>query len=135
MSRRKRSAQAGKRQHRQERVASRALARGRVFGLLARALRYPDADLFCTLKDGRWAGELDRAARQSGMGRRDPFLAELQRLPETLPAELTDLQGHHTALFSSNSICAHQESDYVAGHLFQKTVPHGSPLALATSMT
>mgnify|MGYP001765408993 CR=1 FL=1 len=51
---------------------------------------------------------------------RSAVLKGLRRVPETLPAELADLQSLHTILFSSGGVCPHQESDYVASHTFHK---------------
>lgn len=121
MSRPKSTVKKGKKQQGQEHAAARALARSRVFGLLARALRYPDEELFASLRDSGWAVAVAEAAQKSGMPDQDVFMVELQRLQETLPAELGDLQGLHTALFSSGNVCPHQESDYVASHAFQIT--------------
>lgn len=103
------------------RAAERVLARSCVFGLLARALRYPDGELFAALQSGRWAAEVTEAARRSGIGARSPVLDGLRRVGDALPAGLADLQNQHTTLFSSGGACPHQESDYVASHTFQKT--------------
>lgn len=111
---------AGRRRRRRRRAAGRARARSRVFGLLARALRHPDADLFAALHSGYWAAEFAAAVRQSGIRRQESVLAELRRLPQTVPAELAELQALHTTLFSSGNVCPHQESDYAASHVFQK---------------
>lgn len=109
-----------RRHSRRPRAVERALGRSRVFGLLARALRYPDRELFAALQSGRWAAEVADAARQSGLGVRSSFLKALRRVPGTMPAGLADLQSEHTRLFSSGGACPHQESDYVASHTFQK---------------
>lgn len=111
---------AGKRRQRRERAAARTLARSRVFGLLARALRYPDEQMFAALREGRWAAEITEAIRASGAEPLGPFLLELRRLPEVLPAQQLELQRLHTALFSSGNVCPHHESDYLASHAFQK---------------
>lgn len=110
----------GRRQDKRTGAAGRALARSRVFALLARALRYPDEELFASLRDSTWRAALAEAACRSGIGPDNAFLVELQGLPETLPADLAGLQGMHTTLFSSGNVCPHQESDYVASHAFQK---------------
>ncbi len=104
-----------------ERAIERALAKSRVFGLLARALRYPDEELFAALQTGRWAADLAEAVRVSGIKPPKPFLAELQRVSESLATRLETLQSQHNALYSSGSVCPQQESDYVASHAFQKT--------------
>lgn len=118
--RRKKSRTTAPRKSTRSRAAERVLARSCVFGLLARALRYPDGELFAALQGGRWAAEVTEAARRSGVGARSPFLDELRRVADTLPAGLADLQNLHTTLFSSGGACPHQESDYVASHTFQK---------------
>jgi DMSO reductase family type II enzyme chaperone len=88
-----------------------ARSRSLAYGLLAQALRYPDAALFDALRGGGWARELLEEA---------PFLTGVQRTMDALPARLAELQGQHTALFSSGSLCSHQESDFTGGNTFQK---------------
>lgn len=99
----------------------RALAKSHVFGLLARALRYPDKQLFAALQSGRWATDLSDAVRLSGSKPQKTFRITLQNIAESLPDRLEALQGQHSALYSSGNICPLQESDYVASHAFQKT--------------
>jgi DMSO reductase family type II enzyme chaperone len=115
----RRNSRARRRKHRRSR--ERALARSRVFGLLARALRYPDEDLFAALHSGRWAAELAAAARESGLRAGHHFFRELSRAADALPDALAALQCQHNALYSSGSVCPQQESDFVACHAFQKT--------------
>lgn len=95
-------------------------ARSRAYGLLARALRYPDRELFEALRGGTWQAALAGAARASGLGPEHPFLDELRRLPASLPETLAGLQGEHTALFAAGAACPSQESEYVAANAFQK---------------
>lgn len=109
------------RRQRRGRSIERVLAKSRVFGLLARALRYPDEEWFAALQSGRWTADLAEAARRSGIKPQKAFLAELQRTSESLPGSLEALQSQHNALYSSGSVCPQQESDYVASHAFQKT--------------
>jgi DMSO reductase family type II enzyme chaperone len=104
-----------------QRSIERTVAKSRVFGLLARAMRYPNQDLFAELHSGRWAAELAEAARWTGIKRQELFLAALQDVAESLPDRLEALQCQHNALYSSGSVCPQQESDYVASHAFQKT--------------
>jgi DMSO reductase family type II enzyme chaperone len=103
------------------RAVERSLAKSRAFGLLARAMRYPDQELFTALRNGRWAAELAEAARAAGLRPPEAFFAALRRVTESLPGGLEGLQSQHNALYSSGSVCPQQESDYVAGHAFQKT--------------
>lgn len=103
-----------------KRSIARVLARSRVFGLLARALRYPNEELFVELRSGRWAANLAEAAKATG-AKRETVLAQLERVSESLPGRLEALQSQHNALYSSGSVCPQQESDYVASHALQKT--------------
>lgn len=105
----------------QRRATERGVAGARVFGLLARVLRDPDAELFEALRSGRWQAQLAQAAGGSGLARDHPFFSELRRLPENLPADLPSLKAQHAWLFSSGGGCPHQESHYLAANTFQKT--------------
>jgi DMSO reductase family type II enzyme chaperone len=99
--------------------ATRTLARGRVYALLSRALRYPDQELLAALCDGRWASELRTWVQRCGTKGR-ALDATLGVLPDPLPVDLAGLQAQHSRLFSSGSLCPQHESDYAASHAFQK---------------